>query len=359
MPISNIDDYNRVMSASWYTPPPELRRPEEITYPCHFPFSQMYPLICFDIRSFLSQMYLFSDDHFRNTTLIDETLQNSLDQLLSEKVCGTLVERLSSQYPGQIVQILTNLDHFEMACKDLERLLVEARSSSSAAGPITLRATSQFAVAKKRAETRIFELVNSKIDDLIETAEYDWTSTQVPTESSEYLQELTRYLSNIMSSVLMGLPETVKKQIYHEALGHTSAALLALPLDPSVTKISPQVVTAYKMDVDELISFVDSLPDATTLRTALAELRQTTDLMTLLAAGNAEEFFDSSRSGARFSQVDKIKGAELLEKVLAQQDQVLPKPERLSVLPEAELVKKPSTHFGDFRDRLGQFTKRS
>jgi hypothetical protein len=128
----------------------------------------------------------------------------------------------------------------------------------------------------------------------------------------------------------MGLPETVKKQIYHEALGHTSAALLALPLDPSVTKISPQVVTAYKMDVDELISFVDSLPDATTLRTALAELRQTTDLMTLLAAGNAEEFFDSSRSGARFSQVDKIKGAELLEKVLAQQDQVLPKPERLS-----------------------------
>jgi hypothetical protein len=356
MPISNIEDYNRVMSASWYTPPAELSRPEEITYPCIFPFSQMYPLICFDIRSFLSQMYLFSDDHFRNTTLVDETLQNSLDTLLSDRLCGTLVDRLTSQYPGQIVQILTNLDHFELACKDLERLLVEARSRSSAAGPITLRATSHFAVAKKRAETRIFQLVNSKIDDLIETAEYDWTSTHVPAEPSEYLQELTRYLSNIMSSVLLGLPETVKKQIYHEALGHTSAALLSLPLDPGVTKISPQVVTAYKMDVDELISFVNSLPDAETLRTALTKLSQTTDLMTCCAAGKAEEFFDISRNAARFDQVDKMNGTELLGKI---QDQNPPRPERLSVLPEAELVKKPSTHFGDFRDRLGQFTKRS
>lgn len=81
---------------------------------------------------------------------------------------------MSSQYPGQIVQILTNLDHFETACRELQELLVEARSSSSAAGPITLKATEDFGNAKKSAEKRIFELVNSKIDDLIETAEYDW-----------------------------------------------------------------------------------------------------------------------------------------------------------------------------------------
>ena len=37
-----------------------------------------------------------------------------------------------------------------------------------------LRATEAFRGHKKTAEKRIFELVNSKIDDLIETAEYDW-----------------------------------------------------------------------------------------------------------------------------------------------------------------------------------------
>lgn len=94
--------------------------------------------------------------------------------MLSDKVCKSLVERLSSQYLGQIVQILINLEHFETACQELEQLLVAARSSTSAGGPIILNATEEFRSNKKTAEKRIFELVNSKIDDLVETAEYDW-----------------------------------------------------------------------------------------------------------------------------------------------------------------------------------------
>lgn len=101
-------------------------------------------------------------------------IQKSLDELLTEKVCRSLVERLSSQYLGQIVQILINLEHFETACQELELLLVAARSASSVGGVIVLHATEAFRSNKKTAEKRIFELVNSKIDDLIETAEYDW-----------------------------------------------------------------------------------------------------------------------------------------------------------------------------------------
>jgi exocyst complex component 6 len=84
------------------------------------------------------------------------------------------VERLSTQYLGQIVQILINLEHFELACQELEQLLLRARSSTSVGGPVTLRATEEFRGNKKTAEKRIFEVVNSKIDDLVETAEYDW-----------------------------------------------------------------------------------------------------------------------------------------------------------------------------------------
>ena len=85
-----------------------------------------------------------------------------------------MVERLSSQYLGQIVQILINLEHFEIACRELEQLLVAARSTASAGESIVLKATEEFRSNKKTAEKRIFELVNSKIDDLIGTAEYDW-----------------------------------------------------------------------------------------------------------------------------------------------------------------------------------------
>lgn len=105
-------------------------------------------------------------------------LQQSLDELLTEKVCRSLVERLSSQYLGQIVQILINLEHFEIACQELEQLLIRARSSSSAGGPLKLKATEEFRNNKKTAEKRIFELVNSKIDDLVDTAEYDWSENR-------------------------------------------------------------------------------------------------------------------------------------------------------------------------------------
>jgi len=98
----------------------------------------------------------------------------SLDELLTEKVCQSLVERLSSQYLGQIVQILINLEHFENACHKVEQLLIDTRSSTSAGGPVTLTATEQFRNHKKTAEKRIFELVNSKIDDLVDTSDYDW-----------------------------------------------------------------------------------------------------------------------------------------------------------------------------------------
>jgi hypothetical protein len=73
MPINNIDEYEKVINVSWYTPD---KAREELRFPCVFPFSQMYPLCCIDIRNFLNQFYFFSDDHFQQPRVIDETLKN-------------------------------------------------------------------------------------------------------------------------------------------------------------------------------------------------------------------------------------------------------------------------------------------
>ncbi|GAO13234.1 hypothetical protein UVI_02025820 [Ustilaginoidea virens] len=151
MAINSREEYEKVINVSWFIQAQSID----------------------EVANFLNQFYFFSDDHFQHTEVIDETLRKSLDELLTEKVCRSLVERLSSQYLGQIVQILINLEHFEIACQELEQLLIRARSSS-AGGPLKLNATEEFRNSKKIAEKRIFELVNSKIDDLIDTAEYDW-----------------------------------------------------------------------------------------------------------------------------------------------------------------------------------------
>ncbi|KAG9951906.1 exocyst complex subunit Sec15-like protein, partial [Aureobasidium melanogenum] len=348
MPINNPDEYDKVINVSWYTPEKDR---EQQNFPCVLPFSQMYPLCCIDIRNFLNQIYLFSDDHFQNSAVIDDTLKSSLDELLCHKVCRSLVERLSSQYPGQIVQILTNLDHFETACRELQELLAEARSSSSAAGPIVLAATEEFTTAKKAAEKRIFELVNSKIDDLIETAEYDWSSTYEPPTASPYMQELTRYLSDVMSSVLLGLPVQIKELIYFDALGHISNAILALPLDPSIRRLSPQSVTAFRLDTEHLINFFRSL-DNPVLMEGLDELRQTVELMAVAKEGEGraeEEFFDVEKGRKRFGKVDKMNGAELLEKV----SQGVEAQKAAAVAQAASPIdKKPTMNFPAFASRF-------
>ncbi|KAG0648560.1 Exocyst complex component sec15 [Hyphodiscus hymeniophilus] len=326
MPISNLDEYDKVVNVSWFTP--EKPR-EELTYvhistlqaptnvprfPCVLPFSQMYPLCCIDIRNFLNQFYFFSDDHFQHPAVIDSTLQKSLDQLLSEKVCQSLVERLSSQYLGQIVQILINLEHFETACSELEQLLIAARSSTSAGGPIVLNATEEFRSNKKTAEKRIFELVNSKIDDLVETAEYDWMAPTLETEPSNYMQTLTRYLSNIMNSTLLGLPREIKELIYFDALSHAANMILALPLDEHVKKINPNGVAALAKDVAYLTEFVSGLENALILKENLDELQQT---VLLMQTENPDEYFDSAIRNRKFGRVDPLNGPRILENLYA------------------------------------------
>ncbi|KAL4989064.1 exocyst complex subunit Sec15-like-domain-containing protein [Aspergillus falconensis] len=307
MPIQTPDELDKVLNVSWYTP----SEPQEQCFPCVLPFSQMYPLCCIDIRNFLNQFYFFANDDSSNPGIIDETLKDALDELLSSKVCDTLVERLNSQYLGQIVQILINLEHFEHACHELELLLAAARSQNFSSEPVALRATGKFRDNKKAAEKRIFEVVNSKIDDLIETAEYDWMAAAAPTEPSNYMQTLTRFLSNIMNSTLLGLPKEIKELIYFDALSHASTMILALPLSVEVKRINPNGVMALAKDVEYLYQFVDSLNNPI-LRENLDELQQTVQLM---QAENADEFYDISMRNKKYGRVDAINGPTLLEKL--------------------------------------------
>ena len=58
------------------------------------------------------------------------------------------------------------------------------------------------------------------------------TATTPPEEPSNYMVTLTRFLENIMSSTLLGLPREIKELIYFDALSHASNKILVrtLPL---------------------------------------------------------------------------------------------------------------------------------
>lgn len=192
-----------------------------------------------------------------------------------------------------------------------------------------------------------------------------------PTVPSNYMQELTQYLSVNIDSVLLGLPTEIKELVYFDALSHAATMILvssssvpifqtknsilttlgitsllptqlppqlaclstgssvlsttspstslifaltlfakALPLDPSVNRISPAAVRTLANDVAHLSDFVNSLSNPI-LDENLDELRQTVSLM---GTENPDEFFDVSLRNRKFGKVDNMNGPVLLEK---------------------------------------------
>lgn len=188
--------------------------------------------------------------------------------------------------------------------------MVEARQSNRGGGGVSLAATERFRSEKKTAEKRIFELVNSKIDDLVETADYDWMASKRRAEPSEYLQQMTLWMRNIMSSTLLALPKDIKGFIYFDALSHIATSILALPLSDSVKKINKNAVAVLDMDVGYLMEFVNSLNEPL-LPTIFEELRQTIDL---LQSDNSDEFYSIDSRMKKYASVDPINGPVLLEK---------------------------------------------
>jgi hypothetical protein len=127
------------------------------------------------------------------------------------------------------------------------------------------------------------------------------------------MQTLTRYLSNIMNSTLLGLPREIKELIYFDALSHAAERILALPLAPEVKHINPNGVSTLAQDVTYLTKFVDSLENGAMLRQNLDELQQTVNLM---QSDNYDEFFDISTRNKKYGRVDALNGPMLLEKYL-------------------------------------------
>lgn len=131
-------------------------------------------------------------------------------------------------------------------------------------------------------------------------------------EPSSYMQTLTRYLSNIMNSTLLGLPPSIKELIYFDALSHAAERILALPLLPEVKTINPNGVAAMAKDVKFLVEFVNGLDNSAMLMNTLEELEQTVALMQV---ENQDDYYDMTLRNRHYSRVNAMNGPILLEKL--------------------------------------------
>ncbi|KAK9453691.1 exocyst complex subunit Sec15-like-domain-containing protein [Dipodascopsis uninucleata] len=333
MVVNSREIWEQVISVAWYKTNVD---PSKVKIPYVFPFSQVYPLSCAEIRNFVNQHYSFADEYSeQNPERIELTLRSSLDELLVDVVCNTLVGRLKSNNREEIVQIIINLEYFETASIELESMLNET-STAHFSDPLKLRAAEEFSIAHKKAEKRIFELVNSKIDDFLEIADYNWETETESNGPSSYLIDMVNFLETLVNSTLVNLPKSIKSFIYFEAFDHLATSLLDILLN-SGRRISRSALANFNRDVSYLEDFVAALGSPNgrqrglngnstgsvrsrygneedsdnSLLTTFTELRQTIDL---LMSSNIEEYNNTEIRMRKYGRVKPQSAIALVEK---------------------------------------------
>ncbi|KAI0048060.1 exocyst complex component sec15 subunit [Auriscalpium vulgare] len=285
---------------------------EELTRlsaPLNFPWSQSFYLSCEDIRNFVQRFYQFIEgvsQHHRN---VDELLSKSLDAILSNHVSESYGERLSKTSTlSQLAQMITNLEHFEVACAELERSLTSLRSTQRG-GVIRLTAAGSFSKTLTRALERISMLITSKLDDFFELSEYDWTPKGREDAPSMYLYELVNWLTTVVDSLV--IKEVYKDEAYRGAVAYIAQCLMDFLADRNIPTMNENAISNILVDID----FLEDQLKATGrshLTSVFSEIRSTTSIV---LQDNVADFLVPANRQTTYSSIKMKRLQALLEKL--------------------------------------------
>ncbi|TCD69836.1 hypothetical protein EIP91_005913 [Steccherinum ochraceum] len=275
MYVENESERDSVLVTVWLTNE-EREELSQSPLPLSLPWSQAFYLCCQDIRSFVQNFYQFIEgvsQHHRN---IDDLLSKSLDNLLSDYISKSIAQKAeTTSNLSQIAQIVTNLEHLDVACGELERSLTNIRSSQRG-GAIRVNATKSFASTISWALARVNASIKSKLDDFFDLSEYDWTPNTRETAPSMYLYELVNWLTTVVDSLV--IKDVYKDKAYRTAVDYLAGCLTDFLTGRNVPMINENAISNILIDVDFLDEEFkrNGRPD---LASSFVELRTMTNIV--------------------------------------------------------------------------------
>lgn len=314
MIVNDAAELEKVLSVCWLKPG-EVEALQHQPFPLSLPFSQTYPLCCMDIRNLVEQYYSFSSGFTQYQREIDSILKQSLDELLVEQISvhiRTTVEQ--SHNLSQIAQIIVNVEHFQLACTEIEVWLANSRNPHRG-GRLELDASSHLTTTLEIAQKRIDTALFVKLDQFVDLLEYDWTpaSARQGSQPSSYLVDLLDWLSTMMESALVLLPPDAKAATFSSCFMHiTNRMLNSILLDPDVRVVNLQGLANMETDVTYLYHYARSLK-VDGMDAVFGQIRQT--LAVILSESISEYALSPLARNQKFPQAQPIKVANVLDKL--------------------------------------------
>ncbi|CDK29876.1 unnamed protein product [Kuraishia capsulata CBS 1993] len=291
--------------------------------PKTLPFSTIYPTTCVELRKLIKNIYVFLDKYYSDInsevlviieSALDDTLVNVILKDLKTKVNSTIREELS--------QSLINMEFFMNSVHEIEAQLnysdesflanVRTSSASTTGALIKLKSHKAFQEIRKETEDNLFALVDTKVNDLMDFAEWDWDTKQLNTNPTDFVQDIGQFLQMMFASTFSNLPHNIKSLLLIRTFDLLADHFMTfLKESPFYTA---EAIANFDRDVTYIESIINSLNDAeepeiaqneeatssVSLQSMFMGLRQ---LINLLREGDLDGFKEDSIRMRKFNTI--------------------------------------------------------
>jgi len=257
---------------------------EDIPFPKCFPFSAMVPRVYSEVKDFILSCVKFSEDLNLSPAEIDETVRKSTNILLTRTLSGCLSSLIRRDNLSllQLIQIDINTYHLEETNIHLEKYISDITGTNYDSNHIArLQGGSIFKDIRSEAEEEIHNKLESKIDEFIELANYDWSMSEAQGTSSTWLMDLIAFLTSVFKQ-FTNLPIKLAQRTCMSACQHLARSIMEMLMDENIKAVSLGVLQQIDLDVVQCEQFAASEPikglEEGILLMCFSDLRQLLDL---------------------------------------------------------------------------------
>ncbi|KAI5962862.1 SEC15 [Candida margitis] len=340
-------DYEDVMKCIfYYDNAPFAPRKVGDRFPVKFPFSEDYVTFCKLLRRLMSRTLKFIADHYGYETneIINIIVNDIFEEFLGQnKGFGIAWEmedfiRKNSTNKEVTAQSFVNLEYYLVGLEKIGKLLnSELRKETGMGinnidnnGSFTLRAVDTFTKLKKFSEQTLYQMVDTKLQELLDLVEYEDYTPQESERNSEAnfsVKDFAMFLENLFTSIFENLSPQLRTLGLFRAYDFVSQYFLGILHDAPT--YNSTFIDNFDLDIKYLEKSVQSLGspeeeamDASqgnvSIESTFSELRQSVDLLKL---DNYEEYLNNNTYRTRnFSSIKFERGVQLISKMQGRED---------------------------------------
>ncbi|CCK68485.1 Rab GTPase-binding exocyst subunit SEC15 KNAG_0B00360 [Huiozyma naganishii CBS 8797] len=258
--------YDKVIKICWLTEDKELRdagnksRESGVPFSVVLPFSPLYPMTCTLTKKIYSKLTTFVADFYRHElAIVNRILVGTIETIFNNIVNKKIREKLDSKSREEISQILINLDYFIIAAKEFGMHMTKENILQNPDVEIKLTSIKEFTDSRKMAESKLIELIDSKISDILETVNFDWTANEIRHEPDISIIDLGQFLQMMFASTLVNLPYSVQTLLVFREFDSLTRKVLDILLHETPSRITQEGAHNFGVDVKYLQDIIPSL----------------------------------------------------------------------------------------------------